>query len=483
MRQFLKILTLILFFGVVSCSKDSDSGDQGTIAITVTTSNFSTNIDENLMNGQVIGTITGSTNQGSVIFSITEQIPTGAFSINATSGELTIADETIFDFETNPTITGIVKVANGSVFQNSNVIISLNDINEVNIFSGDAELFTQQEVDDFGANNYTHIAGNLRIGSWGIPNSSIVNLSSLTSITTIGGYLNISSNMSLTDLNGLNNISSISGDRLQILENTSLTTINVFQNLTNIPGTLFIGLNESLVNLDGLENITSIGESLLIQNNISIEDIDGINNLLTVGSNVSSVYIDIHGNDSLLNVDGLHNLTHIEGTLWVSNNISLTNINGLSNFVTISEDLAIGGNTVLTSLNGLHNIISVGQRLSITENPLITNIDELSNITSTGSDLVIAYNTALTNLDGLQNLTITGFDLSIIQNSSLTNLDGLDNLTTVEGHLDVIANSTLANLCGLQTLLIGNGLNFTYEVTGNLYNPSQQDIIDGNCSL
>ena len=90
---------------------------------------------------------------------------------------------------------------------------------------------------------------------------------------------------------------------------------------------------------------------------------------------------------------------------------------------------------------------------------------------------------SLTNLNGLQNLTITGYDLTIIQNSSLTSLDGLENLSTVAGSLSIIWNVTLADLCGLQTLLIGNGLSYGYQVEGNLFNPTEQDIIDGNCSL
>ena len=190
------ILCIFTMASLLSCSKDSDSVDSvmdpADTEITVTASNFSTSIDENSPDGQIIGTVTGSTNQGSVIFTITEQNPTGAISINSANGELTIANESLFDFETNPTITGTVKVANGSVFENATITINLNDVNEAVIFSGDVELLTQQEVDDFGTYNYTHITGNLRIGKWGFPNSSVVNLSSLSSLSSIGGYLNIS---------------------------------------------------------------------------------------------------------------------------------------------------------------------------------------------------------------------------------------------------------------------------------------------------
>ena len=123
----LSILFLISTLIFVSCSKESD--DPNPTEITVFTSDFSRIMDENPTNGQVIGNVQGRTNQGTVIFSITEQNPAGAFSINSASGELKVADASIFDFETNPTISGTVNIANGAVSKNALVTISLNDLN------------------------------------------------------------------------------------------------------------------------------------------------------------------------------------------------------------------------------------------------------------------------------------------------------------------------------------------------------------------
>ncbi|MCB0455675.1 MAG: cadherin repeat domain-containing protein, partial [Aequorivita sp.] len=79
-----------------ACSKDSDAPNP--FEITVTTSDFSKTMDENPSNGQLIGIVSGSTNEGSVTFSITEQNPAGAFSIDPASGELKVANATLFDF-------------------------------------------------------------------------------------------------------------------------------------------------------------------------------------------------------------------------------------------------------------------------------------------------------------------------------------------------------------------------------------------------
>ena len=84
-------LIILLFIGVSSCS--SDSNEDNPIIITVGTSDFSTTINENPANGQIIGVVEGTTNQGDVTFSVTQQSPSGAFTIDSSTGELTVADE------------------------------------------------------------------------------------------------------------------------------------------------------------------------------------------------------------------------------------------------------------------------------------------------------------------------------------------------------------------------------------------------------
>jgi hypothetical protein len=67
------LLIALAAFTIVSCSGD-DTTDPP-IKITVTTANFTATINENPTRGEVIGIVAGSTNQGSVTFSITEQTP------------------------------------------------------------------------------------------------------------------------------------------------------------------------------------------------------------------------------------------------------------------------------------------------------------------------------------------------------------------------------------------------------------------------
>jgi len=133
------------------CGKDDGEGGNTTPDITVSTSDFSTSIAENSSAGTVLGTIAGSTNSGSVTFTLKTESVAGAFSVNGTSGQLTIADASVYDFETNVSITGTVEVANGTVTQTSNITVTITDVDETpapTVWSGAKITFTKAANSD-----------------------------------------------------------------------------------------------------------------------------------------------------------------------------------------------------------------------------------------------------------------------------------------------------------------------------------------------
>lgn len=376
----LNLVLSIVALSFVSCSKDSDDPTPPEVTVVVSTADFSTTMDENPANGQVIGSVSGSTNDGSVTFSITEQAPSVAFSIDAASGELKVADASIFDFETNPSITGIVKVANGAVSKNALVTITLNDVNEDKVYNGNIELFTQEEVNDFGANNYTHITGYLFIGKLDNSQSSIYDLSALHALKSIGS-------------------------------------------------TFIIIDNPLLPNLNGLENLEFIGGNFLIDDNPMLTHIQSLSKLTAIND-----YLGIYDNDQLINLDGLENINSIQKELGISSNKSLENINSLA------------------------GLSSVGGNITITDNRILQDFD-------------------------LQNLTIIHGQLMISNNFEITNLDGFSGLTSIEGGLSIQLNYLLQNFCGLSNVFIGGQFNGFYTVSWNAFDPTQQDLKNGNCSL
>ena len=109
-----------------------------------------------------------------------------------------------------------------------------------------------------------------------------------------------------------------------------------------------------------------------------------------------------------------------------------------------------------TSLAGLENITSVN-RLSVWTAPNLINLQEFSNITSNLLALFIT--------DAL----------------AIESLNGLENISTITNSLNVVGNLALTDFCALQ-----NSVSSLSEddvlILNNSFNPTLQDIIDGNCS-
>src|SRR5690606_1118206 len=146
--------------------------------------------------------------------------------------------------------------------------------------TGDVGLYSQTHVNNFATNypNCTEITGFLYIN--GI---TITDLSPLSNIQSIGGFLEIGSNSQLTNLDGLSNLTEIGGD-LTIQGNSQLTNLDGLSNLTSVGGYLSIYYNSNLTNLDGLSNLTSVGADLVINSNYSLTDISGAG-LRTISGN------------------------------------------------------------------------------------------------------------------------------------------------------------------------------------------------------
>ncbi|HAA13224.1 MAG TPA: hypothetical protein DCE41_16635 [Cytophagales bacterium] len=100
--------------------------------IEVTIDDFTGSIEENPEDGAVIGNLEITTNSGTVTLEITDQTPEGAIAISS-NGEVTVADASLFDFETNPTITATVVGTNQNATASATVSVSLTDIANVSL--------------------------------------------------------------------------------------------------------------------------------------------------------------------------------------------------------------------------------------------------------------------------------------------------------------------------------------------------------------
>lgn len=318
----------------------------------------------------------------------------------------------LFDFDTNlqTSVNGIG--LNGELWDLETQILCAGGF-----FNGDVTLLTQEEVDEFGSNNFTSILGDLSIGN-ATSQSNITNLSSLTTLDTVLGSVRITGNNNLTSLSGLNN-------------------------LTTIDGLLVIEGNSSLPSLMGLNSLTS-SVSIFIINNSSLSSILQLNSVTSSQNRVV-----ISNNDSLTSLNGLGGITSIN-SLRISSNLTLSSISGLENLASL-EQLYIEGNSALTTLTGLD---------------LITNI----------YFMWITDNSALINLNGLENLQIVNAN-----NIFPEVLIGV--VVSDDGFYSPAPNSNLSDFCALQNLYVnGNGASVEVVIANNSFNPTSQDIINGNCS-
>lgn len=147
MRALIRVFSLAImttiYFGC--SSDDGDGGGTGTPEpnITVTASDFTTTVDENLSAGQSLGSITASTSSGTLTYTLTSDSPSGALAVSSTGG-VSVADETLFDAGTNPIVTGSVTVANGDITE----VISIT-VNVVDVWSGATLAFSKADDADW----------------------------------------------------------------------------------------------------------------------------------------------------------------------------------------------------------------------------------------------------------------------------------------------------------------------------------------------
>ncbi|PTX61464.1 hypothetical protein C8N46_104107 [Kordia periserrulae] len=212
---------------------------------------------------------------------------------------------------------------------------------------------------------------------------------------------------------------------------------------TLVIGDFFTGTNtpvpSDIVDLTPLSTITSVGRQIEIQSNPFLTSLDGLSNL-----RVTSGLI-IRDNQNLTSLDGLTSLNRID-----------------ANPILTGQTFFSGGAIVLI------------------DNPALTSIEALSNINPQVIHEVTIKNTGLASLEGLGNLTEI-IRLQIINNDNLTSLTALEGLTSVENTVFIFGNDSLSDYCALQTSLQSN-LDLTiYNVFDNQFNPTFQNIVDGDC--
>ena len=288
------------------------------------------------------------------------------------------------------------------------------------IFEGSVLLQSQQEVKEFGKEDYNVITGWLYLMNQYGPPTDISDLSPLSGLIEIGGELRIFKSQ-LKNLEGLNN-------------------------LKKILGPVEISTNEKLINLQGLESLISIEGRM-----------------------------DIGGHPLLENIDPISKVSGIK-ELYLNSNAKLTKVNLMQDEEVIYF-LNISGNESLETVEGFEKVKEVQTHIQIYENPVLKDLPNFSELVRVEKQISIA-NTISTSL-GFPKLEYAG-SIYLEKNLQLVKLKGFSRLLAVESNVIISDNKLLEDFCNFITLATPAGNFMTY---GNAFNPNLQSIKAGECKL
>lgn len=203
--------------------------------------------------------------------------------------------------------------------------------------------------------------------------------------------------------------------------------------------------NHEITSLDGLSNITQIQGNLVIRNCPALLSLSGLENLTFIGDDLQILFL-----SELSDLTGLTNVNEITDRLWIGYNANLLSLQGLDSITQVGR-VNVSGNRRLPNLNGLDNLTTLNG-LHVWDNDSIVNFNGLDYLNSISTYMTIAKNPLLLNIDALSNLNNVGEDINIFENSSLQSIGGLTQINNVDGDLDINDNDALTNLDGLSNL-------------------------------
>lgn len=225
---------------------------------------------------------------------------------------------------------------------------------------------------------------------------------------------------------------------------------------TIINGSLEIDYFDNIKDMSLLSNLKRVHGDFHIIVNPELESLEGLNQLDTVSGSFKVVYC-----PKITNMKGVENLKYVGVDFRAMNNESMINLEGMDNLNYVGLKFKISSNDNMTSLNGIGSLKTVGA-LEIGESDSFGN-DNLQSIEA---------------LSGLQEV-IHRFEIS--RNPKLKSLNGLENLIK-SGLVIITKNDLLTDFCSLENVIQSGGLSGSFTVESNSYNPTLDDIINGNCS-
>jgi len=240
---------------------------------------------------------------------------------------------------------------------------------------------------------------------------------------------------------------------------------------------------KNITNLASLKTLRKLDEFIAIENT-SIETLNGIENIEYSGRYSHLPYMKIENNNKLKDILAIEKFSLDALRISIKNNVSLESLDGLK----ISPRLKhiTLDNIPIHDFHIFSNIKSLPSLYLFNLNNIydFKGLDKIENI----SELSIANNPNLGSFKGLNNLRYV-FGLWIKNNPKIKSLIGLDGLYT-KGPIELCIknNENLSDFCSIVTYMknstikaesfLGNGSIdiYHFELSGNAYNPSENDL-------
>ena len=399
-----------------------------------------------------------------------------------------IIDDSV-NWETSPItdlapLSTITKVTGDLIVRNNLELQNLNGLENLEEIGGDVTITSNQRLRQIDALSGVSVYNEPNVmvgGNWQL--LSISGLSGLEFVKTLW----VLNNSVLLDLDGLHNLVAVSGDML-FLGNWELHNFGEMSSLRYAHNIDLYG--DNMEDLSGLSRLDSVSGKLQIKFFEKLTDLSDLSGLSYINS------LNLDHNQSLTSLQGMSSLNTIAGELRIDDCPMLTNLQGLAS-LTACQEIHITNIDNLTSLKGLENLEEL-ERLGLYENPRLSDLSALGKLTRVTDYLIInqsdqlrtlsglesmAYinrlrlteNALLENIEALQNLESL-LDLTINKNPQLTNLDAFKRLNVIFG-FNADGNTKLSDFCGIADIDIRG----PYKVVDNAFNPTFEDLENGNC--
>ncbi|MBW1807191.1 MAG: Ig-like domain-containing protein [Deltaproteobacteria bacterium] len=333
------------------------------------------------------------------------------------------------------------------------------------VYEGDLTVASAADISGF---NYLKITGNLHIEG----STTLVSLAGLESLLVVGGNVRIQYNSVLASLTGLDNLTVIHG-ALSFSGNTALANLYGLEGLEQVGGLSFMMANIS--SMEGLSNLTLIDGNLFINQSSNLNSYTGLQRLATITGNVEI------SRAMMIDCTGLSNIETIGGDLKLFR-CSLESLTGFDGLQSIGGSLLFEEGS-LGSVQGLEKLQEIGGDLKFADMSGMTDLVGLSALTEIGGGLLLSMTGGPTSLAGLEGLVSIG-DQFLVSYSSITSTCNFAALESIGGQVNFGDNNALSTMGSYPLLTsIGGNLSIIHNGLTGLGDFSALTTLGGNLSV